>query len=320
MTAQPDLRALNTFLTVVKHGSMTAAAVALGYVPSAVSQQISRLERSIGASLFVRTAGSRVVATREGRELALGATQLFVAAARFQDLAHQVSELDASELRIGAYGTATSHLLPPVLAKFRELNSTAGIHVTEVETDEGLPLVLNGQIDLLVAYRYLPEDPPKRSDQLKLYRLGREEMVLAAAKESDQPAPTLKECQDRDWVAGAIPAADGRLLAKWASSLNFTPRVAFNTPDCHTQIALVSRGLAVGLIPATVARAWKDPEYPICTVQLPHSSSAYREVLSVTRPGLGSSLINDLAKRLSAALSETADLNQPAAPKNRRSK
>ena len=51
-----ELRHLRTFEGVVRHRTVTDAAIALGMAPSSVSEQIRALERSLGVVLFERTA------------------------------------------------------------------------------------------------------------------------------------------------------------------------------------------------------------------------------------------------------------------------
>ncbi|MER7538761.1 LysR family transcriptional regulator [Streptomyces sp. NPDC097704] len=71
-----DPRLLRTLLAVMRHGSMSAAAAALGYVPSAVSQHIARLEQQVGTELLSRRPGGGVTPTAAGRALADSAARV----------------------------------------------------------------------------------------------------------------------------------------------------------------------------------------------------------------------------------------------------
>jgi len=227
--------------------------------------------------------------------VAQGASQLFAATANFQDLAQKISGLEITDLRIGAYGTAASHLLPRILAALRTRQTGPALHLTEVETIDGLPMVRSGEIDLLIAHRYLPEDPRVAADDLIVTPLGREPMLLlAAAGMNGRTEPTFIDCFHQDWVAGALPAPDRYLLQRWASRMDFTPRVRFETPDCHTAISLVASGLAVGLVPATVARAWADDAAPVVIIDLPPNARPSREILAVTRTRYRPRVVVDL--------------------------
>lgn len=144
---------------------MAEAAAALGYVPSAVSQHIAALERDMGIELVVRRPGSRLILTAAGRSLAQATETLFDATARFQDAANGISNHVIAELRVGAYPSAMSHLLPAILSALKPRGRGPRIRLIIVETDKGLPKVKSGDLDLLIAYRYLPEDPPADSGE-----------------------------------------------------------------------------------------------------------------------------------------------------------
>ena len=113
----PDLKLLVSFLRVARLSSISAAANELGYVPSAVSQHISSLERALGGTpVFIRNPGAKLQLTAAGRTLFEHASDLLTAATVFTDAAKTLSEGTGIEIRVGAYGSALSHLLIPARA------------------------------------------------------------------------------------------------------------------------------------------------------------------------------------------------------------
>jgi DNA-binding transcriptional LysR family regulator len=289
---RPDLRLLVTFAYVARLGSMTAAADALGYVPSAVSQHVSALEQSLGGvELFTRRSGRRLAITAAGRTLARAVDELLEATATYQDIAHAVSHGDGIELRVGAYETAVSHLLPPALTELVGDDAKSIIRIIEVETRDGLPMLERGELDLLVAARYLPEDPPYHSDNLAIISLGSEQLLLATAA-SARGTPTFSQCKERDWVAGTSDDVDRKLLHRWAGTIGFEPRVRFETSSCHTAIELIASGLAVGLLPASVIEVFREP-LRLSLVHLPLPTPT-REVLVLKRARFNMPIVSDL--------------------------
>jgi DNA-binding transcriptional LysR family regulator len=293
----PDFRLLVTFSHVARLGSMTAAAGVLGYVPSAISQQISALERSLGGvELFTRRTGRGLAVTAAGRSLAEAVDELLVATATYQDMAHSVSRGEGMELRVGAYETAVSHLLPVALTELVDADSKTMIRVIEVETRDGLPMLERGELDLLVASRYVQEDPPYQSDKLTIKTLGREELLLTSSSGSGNVTPSFSQCKYLDWVAGAADDIDRKLLHRWAGITGFDPQVRFETRSCHTAVELIASGLAVGLIPASVIDAYREP-MNLSLVELP-SLPPTREVLAITRARFNMPIVNDLLELL----------------------
>jgi DNA-binding transcriptional LysR family regulator len=300
-----DPRLLRTLLAVMRHGSMSTAAAALGYVPSAVSQHIARLEQQVGTELLSRRPGGGVTPTAAGRALADSAAHVLAAAADFQRLADDIAQSGAPEVSIGVYATAAGRLLPSALAKLRRGHPDVVLHVTETEPVHGLRGLRTGEIDLLLAYRYLPEDPPSAPD-LQIRGLGREPLWLMAAHGTG--LATLDDCREADWAAGHPGTPDRRLLQRWAHRIGLNPAVRYETDDYHTALALIAQGLAVGLVPASVVGGWHDPARPLARVEdLPKAHRPEREVLAVTRPRSSHPVVDDLADLLAAAVVATRD-------------
>ncbi|MER6672636.1 LysR family transcriptional regulator [Streptomyces sp. NPDC000983] len=314
MKSQPDLKLLATFMAVVRRGSMAEAASELGYVPSAVSQHIAALERETGIELIVRRPGSRLILTAAGRSLARAAETLFDATARFQDAAHAIAAQEVVELRVGVYPSAMTYLLPRVLATLRDRRPGPRIRLVVVETDEGVPRVRSGDIDLLVAYRYLPEDPPLPSEALAVSVLGSEPLILVTGAEPALGRPVeLADCLEREWVSGHANNPDRRLLHRWAGGLGIAPRVTLETDDLHSMLAMVRAGPAVGLIPATLLGQGGDTG--VDRVVLPPGvTPLHREILAVSRPGARPPVVEDLLALLGRAV---ADVVSPEAAEGR---
>ncbi|MGY5124206.1 LysR family transcriptional regulator [Streptomyces nigrescens] len=295
-----DPRLLKTLLAVVREGSMSGAAAALGYVPSAVSQHIARLERQVGMELLSRRPGGGVTPTAAGRALADAAAPVLAATADFQRVADDIAGAGAPELRIGVYATAAGRLLPTALAELRGAHPQVALYMTETEPVQGLRALRTGEIDLLLAYRYLPEDPPA-ADDLHVRGLGREPLWLMAAQ-GIGPA-TLDGCLEAHWAAGHPGTPDRRLQQRWAHRVGLHPSVRYETDDYHTALALIAQNLAVGLVPASVVTGWHDPARPLTRIgHLPQAQLLEREVLTVTRPRSRHPLVDDLTDRLSAAV------------------
>lgn len=302
INAQPDLKLLSTFLAVVRRGSMAEAAAALGYVPSAVSQHIAALERDMGIELIVRRPGSRLILTAAGRALVEATEALFDAAARFQDAADGIANREIAELRVGIYPSAMTYLLPDVLSTLRARGRGPRIRLVVVETDEGVPRVKSGDVDVLVAYRYLPEDPPAPSEALTITVLGREPLLLVTGAEPGRRRPVeLAECLEREWVSGHARNPDRRLLLRWAGELGTAPQVTLETDDLHSMLAMIRAGLAVGFIPATLLGAGHNAGIERVVLP-PEVAPLHREILAVSRPGDRPPVINELVTLLAGAV------------------
>ena len=111
-----DLGSLRSLIAVRDHGSVVAAAEALGFTPSAVSQQIKRLEQQSRAPMLERV-GRGVILTDKGRLLAERGGRLLADLEEVQNLALDGADALAGELRIASFSTACRGLLAPLVAR-----------------------------------------------------------------------------------------------------------------------------------------------------------------------------------------------------------
>ncbi|MGC5168330.1 LysR family transcriptional regulator [Luteimicrobium sp. DT211] len=107
-----ELRQLRTFEAVLRHGTVTDAADALGLAPSSVSEQVRALERSLGVALFVRRPGG-MVPTEAGERLRGWARRLLGDA----DAARRDVLAVPAAVRLGALETIAARYVPGVVAR-----------------------------------------------------------------------------------------------------------------------------------------------------------------------------------------------------------
>ena len=102
-----DLDALASLRAVADHGSVSAAAAALGFTPSAISQQVKRLERQTGVALLER-GGRGVILTGAGRHLVDEGGRLLTDLERLESGLHRLSGDVTGHVRLAAFSTAST--------------------------------------------------------------------------------------------------------------------------------------------------------------------------------------------------------------------
>jgi DNA-binding transcriptional LysR family regulator len=295
-----NLRMVGSFSRVAHVGSVSRAAEELGYVPSAISQHVTSLERSLGdTKLFTRRPGSGLTLTAAGRALIEAADDLLAAAATFRDTAQQVSAGEGVTVRLGAYGTALTYLLPPVLARLVDREGVDAVETTELEPVDGLPLLERGDLDILIAHRYLSEDN-HTAKHATVNDLGREPILLVAS--ANGSLRRLSDCVEAHWVAGGPKDVDRQLLRRWSAAAGLTPRVRHETRDCHTAAELIASDFAVGLLPASVVGAPQLRERLRVITLPPGVRSPYRDILAITRPDFDIPGLDQLVHELRSLL------------------
>ncbi|MCW2867803.1 MAG: LysR family transcriptional regulator [Marmoricola sp.] len=314
-----DLDALDALAAVEGQGSVHAAALSLGFTPSAVSQQVKRLERQVGLPLLERV-GRGVILTGAGRQLVEDARgvrgQLEQITA---DLHHSAGQV-AGRLRITAFSTAVRGLVAPAVR--RVLGEHPDLHLTlhEHEPWEAVDLVANGRHDLGIVHGWgdLPLTVPDHVAATTVAHDVADVLVPVDHPLAGLDRVTPHDLLDVTWVA----TAEGTICRQWLSRMyvgtGASPRIGHVSGEFASHVALVRAGLGVALVPRlgradlpddVVALTAVDP-VPERTVSVLHrrsmgSSPAVRVVVeALVAQG-------DLAAREAAALS---DGPRPAAP------
>lgn len=152
-----DLRQLECFCAVARTGSFTKAAAELGIAQPSLSEQIARLEQSLGAPLFERLS-RRIELTPMAQAILAKAYLLLEDAAALPELLERAREGVRGPLRIGAIPTILPYFLAPRLKDFTNRHPEVDLHLREGKTPELVEQVLDGTLD--VAILSLPVSNP----------------------------------------------------------------------------------------------------------------------------------------------------------------
>lgn len=245
-----DLGALRALIAVRDHGSIVAAATALDFTPSAVSQQIKKLERQSRSPMLERV-GRSVILTERGRLLAAHGTTLLADLEKVENIAVGGAEELRGSFRIASFSTASRGIAAPLLARLRA--SAPDLEVTVVESDprESVVLVERGGTDLAIVHDWstIPLDIPSTLERRQLQVDVADVLLPAdhplASRDSVSPLDLLTE----RWVA--TPA--GTICHEWLVHMfamhGERPDIRYFDQSYSTHVAMVEHGVAVALVP-----------------------------------------------------------------------
>jgi DNA-binding transcriptional LysR family regulator len=279
-----DLRRLRLLRELQVRGTLGAVAAALGYTPSAVSQQLAVLEREAGVRLLQK-AGRGVRLTDAGRLLAQHADVLLAAASAARaDLAALSGEVRGT-VRAAGFQSATRRLLIPAVASSRRDHPQVRAELSELELEQALPELRMGSLDLVISDEY-DGHPRPRPPGLR-YRVLHEEplrLVLPADHRSttgSRPV-ALPQLRDDVWVAGAAGTGHHALVISVCRSLGgYEPDLRHRSDDADVQLELIRATGAVGLMPQLTLPD-DDPALACCDVD---GASITRRLVLITREG-----------------------------------
>ncbi|MDW5598705.1 LysR substrate-binding domain-containing protein [Conexibacter stalactiti] len=259
-----DVRRLRILREVAVAGTVTAAARALGYTPSAVSQQLAALERETGSELLRRrgrgielTAEGRLlvaVAERVGAELEAAEAELAVRAAR-----------PGGVVRLLAFATALQTLVPRAAAALAASAPELTLEIDEADPDDALRLLVQERADVVVAHDY---DLLERRRHARVHRreLLADELRVVGAADAKRGAPDAKRgaagaksgapgaldlatLAERAWVLPDRGSACDRVVERACAAAGFAPRVVARSSDFAAIAALAEACGAVALVP-----------------------------------------------------------------------
>jgi DNA-binding transcriptional LysR family regulator len=252
-----DVRRMRVLREVAVRGSFSAAAEALSFTQSAVSQQIAALEREAGTTLVQRSArGVRL--TDAGEAVVRHAEAIMARLAEAEAELEAIAGLRGGRLRTASFESAASTLMPLAIADFRAQHPAVELSMSLAEPEDSVPLLRSGELDLALVFDAgaLPEE-----NGIDRVHLLEDPMYLALP--SDHPLAHRRRVRLEDvaaeaWVAGAADCECNRLISQACAAAGFQPRIAFETDDYVAMQGFVAAGVGVSLIAELGLRTVRD--------------------------------------------------------------
>ena len=244
-----DVRKLEVLRAVAAAGSFSAAADALSYTPSAVSQQIAALEREVGTPVVVRLPrGVRL--TQAGHVLAQHAEAVAARLATAERDLRALAELAGGRLAAAVFHSAASRLLPRAAADFRRRHPGVTLELSEADPTDAVPRVRDGALDLALVFSYA--GPVAVDEPLEVVPVAREPVLLAlpaAHPAAREERVRLGRLAAEPWLQCTSPSC-AALLVHAAQDAGFSPDVRFTSADYAAVLGFVAAGLGLALVPA----------------------------------------------------------------------
>jgi DNA-binding transcriptional LysR family regulator len=249
---------LKVLKEVAYRGSFSAAATALSYTQSAVSQQIATLEAETGMALVERhprgvsltAAGQTLVGHAEGILARLDAAEASLSA---------IAGLRGGRLRVASFPTAGATLMPLAISEFRSSYPDVELTLAEGEPEAIVARLRAGELDLALLFEFAGETLPVQD--VARTELLEDPMFLAlprahrlVAKERLRLADLAAEA----WVQTSSSSPCARHVVRSCHAAGFEPNVAFESDDYQTVQGLVAAGVGVALIPELALSVVRD--------------------------------------------------------------
>lgn len=239
------------FIESLERGSFKAAAEALGYTPSAVSQLVAALEKDLGLNLLIRSRKG-VIATEEGRRLAPIARSFLAREKEMYELAAEMQGMSVGNLTIAAYPSVATTWLPEIVRNFQKDYPDIQFSILEGVRQEIFHHLDQHEADMA----FLAYAEPMNYEWIPL---ADEEMIavipenhpLAGAEAYPVTAFGEDEVIMTSW------GQDAEILEIFRNN-KIAPQVKYTTYDTPASLALVRMGLGVCICNELAAQYWND--------------------------------------------------------------
>ncbi|MES9540807.1 LysR substrate-binding domain-containing protein [Actinomadura sp. NPDC000600] len=267
-------RQLEYFRAVARELHFTRAAEALRIAQPALSQQIRKLERQLGVTLFERD-NHRVELTPAGAALLEHAERILADIAAVEDEMRGWAEGTRGRIRLGGARGLTARLAR-LLVEFAEEFPAVDVELREMNTEEMVAGLAGGHLDAATLVR-LPQEEGRRLDSLPL---GEEPLVLitsVSAPLASRYRVPVAALDGADLVCYAPGSAIREIILSALAAAGATARIRYETREYSTARAMASVGLAAAVVPRSVA---EEPGRPVGVVRLDPEPAAWAPSLA----------------------------------------
>ena len=231
-------------------GSLTAAAAGLNYTTSAVSQQITLLERETGTRLLDRhPRGVRL--TEAGRVLVEHTGAVLAELRAAEDELAAVQRGKGGRLRFASFPTANAALMPRAVAAFRPTHPEVELVLSERDRDDGLAEVAAYELDLALVYEFalVPVVVPATVEVRPLLTDPVNIMLSENHRLARRRRLRLVDLAEETWIQGVRHGSTLDVLPRACRAAGFEPDILFRTDDQITVRGLVAAGLGIAMVP-----------------------------------------------------------------------
>lgn len=242
---------LRTLLEVIRLGSFAAAASRLGYTASAVSQQMSTLERDAGVELFQRSARS-VLPTEAAVVMSRHATKVLSDIEALLAATSRTHKNTTQELRLGIFPSLATHVLPRLMQMpgWHDLGISLRVSVAEpAETIRGLRS--GGELDVALVYQVGQTGLAWPSTINKQWIGDDDFRVVLPESWGIRAGSQVSAAQlsDMPWILHHPGTSDAAVIERLFASCNLHPQRVALSDDFNASLQMTSAGIGASLVP-----------------------------------------------------------------------
>jgi molybdate transport repressor ModE-like protein len=244
-----DTQKLIMLRAIAAEGSIAAAARRLGYTRSAVSQQLSALERAAGTPLIIRTP-THATLTPTGARLVEHTERILVELRAAEATLHHEAGTVAGLLRVGVPFSNGPAIMRGALTAARRRFPELEIRLTAITDESGPEELRRGRLDIVILSRFGTE-PRVDGAGLREWELSKDPLKLCVPdghRLADSGACSIPDLQNEPWIISPSTTL-GKLISALCTAHGFRPTIAATVDDLATALGLVGAGWGITIAP-----------------------------------------------------------------------
>jgi DNA-binding transcriptional LysR family regulator len=278
---QLDVRRLRLLRELEARQTIAAVGDALSLSASAVSQQLSLLERETGVQLLDRV-GRGVQLTPAARSILGNVDSILAELDAVEAVLARSAQAPSGRVRLATFQSAGIHLVPRALTILARDAPEVRVEVVEFEPEAALPALAAGRVDLVLAEDY-ERNPRLRDPRIDSEELAPDAILLALPKDhpAAQPGTPVKlaTLAEAPWALTMEETSYAAMATRACHELGgFVPDVRHRANDFTIVLALVAAGHAVALVPELIAA-----DHPGVALREVADRPLYRTVFTAAR-------------------------------------
>lgn len=250
----PDVRRLELLEQIERGGTISAAADALHFSCSGLSQQLRQMEADFGVLLVERTARAATL-TDAGRLLLLHSTAVRERLEQAELEIREIAELRGGRLRLATFRSVGQTLVAEAVAYFRSHWPDVDLTLREGEPESYLGLLRSDELDIALTFDYDGVDPTL-DERLASVLLCEEEMLVVLPARhplAGSPEVQLRALSREVWIGSTATSSVATFTSVACRRGGFEPDVRLRTDDYRVAGALVAGGAGISFLPRRVA-------------------------------------------------------------------
>jgi DNA-binding transcriptional LysR family regulator len=234
---------LRALVAVAEWGNFSLAALELGLSQSTVSHGIATLEEELGVVLFFRGRNGAKL-TPIGEQVIEEARQVLHLLEVIREKANQEKGLQSGQVRVACVRSIATHVLPKVIARFREKFPMISVVITEydryVEVEQALR---EGVVE--VGFTLLPT-----SKEFEVWELFRDEFVvlLPPGSIADNVSLSWEQLAEYPMIVNLRSPLHNKTVSAHFLQFGQTLKIDYELREDSTILSMVKQGLGASVI------------------------------------------------------------------------